>query len=285
MSDRKRSLTSRVTAKLGFGFALMSVGATLLVGLFSAAAGTPAATAASATTTTTAYTLLPSGPQSLTGCSGTLTRDSQGNNWYDYSFSCAPNLPGSEATGNILAFAVLATRQNIDGIHFDQNNVQGNGSPIVSASGVALTNETVTCNTDAPSDGFDCTAGAVVSTTGGATPSYTDPCTNVTAATTYSNIGCVPNGDSVQGQIQLSEPYCSYLPKGAKAGTPAVPRAVVDLVVTDDSGAEDGPFELTPAFKCAKVKAVVPTKKTKPKHKQQASKGHGAKARKAHEKH
>ncbi len=271
----KRSLGSRLSAKLGFGAVLTSVGATLLVGLFTAAAGTPAATAASttATTSTTAYTLLPGGPQSLTGCSGTLARDPQGNDWYDYTFNCAPYLLGSEATGNVLAFALVATRQNIDGIQFDQNNIQGNGSPTVSLSGVALTNETVTCNTDAPSDGFNCTAGAVVSTTGGATPAYTNPCTNVTAATTYTNLGCIPNNNTVSGQIQLSAAYCSYIPKGAKAGTPAVPRAEVNLVVTDDSGAEDGPFELTPAFKCAKVKAVVPAKKTtKPKKKKQVTK-------------
>ena len=134
----------------------------------------------------------------------------------------------------------------------------------------------MTCNTDAPSDGFDCTAGSVVSTTGGATPVYTYPCSNNTVAITYTNLGCIPNGSVVSGQIQLSEPYCSYIPKGAKPGSPAVPRAVVNLVVTDDSGAEDGPFELTPAFKCAKVPAVAPTPKkktTKPKKQKQTTKG------------
>jgi hypothetical protein len=244
----------------------MGVSATLFAGLFGAGAGTAAATAASTTpvTSTTAYTLLPGGPQSLTRCSGTLARDAQGDNWYDYTFSCAPNLPGSQATGNVIAYSIDATRQNIDGLDFDQANVLGNGSPAVYANGVALTNETVTCNTDAPSDGFDCNGGSVVSTTGGSTPSYTDPCTNVTAGTTYTSLGCIPNGDSVQGQIQLAAPYCAYIPKGSKAGTPRVPRAIVDLVVTDDSGAQDGPFELTPSFKCAKVAAVVPTSKKKP---------------------
>jgi hypothetical protein len=243
----------------------MGVSATMFAGLFGAVSGTAAAAAASTTavTSTTAYTLLPGGPQSLTGCSGTLARDPQGDNTYDYSFSCAANLTGSEATGNIIAYSIDATRQNIDGFDFDQGNVLSNGSPTVFADGVALTSETVTCNTDTPSDGFDCTGGSVVSTTGGSTPSSTDPCTNVTAATTYTNVGCIPAGDSVQGQIQLAAPYCAYLPKGAKAGTPRVPRAIVDLVVTDDSGAQDGPFELTPSFKCAKVPAVVPTPKKK----------------------
>jgi hypothetical protein len=250
----------------------VGVSATLFAGLFGAGAGAAAATAASTTpvTSTTADTLLPGGPQSLTGCGGRLARDPQGDNWYDYSFSCAPNLPGSQATGNIIAYSIDATRQNVDGIDFDQANVLGNGSPSVFADGVALGNETVTCNTDAPSDGFDCNGGAVVSTTGGSTPSYTDPCTGVTAATTYASLGCIPNGDSVQGQIQLSKPYCAYIPKGSKAGTPRVPRAIIDLVVTDDSGAQDGPFELRPSFKCAKVAAIAPASKTNPGKKKAA---------------
>lgn len=265
MSVRRRPLKSRLSAKLGFGLALTGVSATLFAGLFGAVAVTPADAASTAISAT--YTLLPAadgGPQSLTGCSGTLARDPQGDNWYDYTFSCAPQLPGSEATGNIIAYSIDATRQNIDGIDFDQANVLGNGSPAVYANGLALLNETVTCNTDAPSDGFDCNSGLVVGTTTAATaPTVNDPCTAPTAGATYTNLGCIPNGDSVQGQIQLSKPYCAYIPKGAKAGTPRVPTAIVDLAVTDDSGAQDGPFELTPSFKCAKVAAVAPTPKKK----------------------
>jgi hypothetical protein len=102
----------------------------------------------------------------------------------------------------------------------------------------------------------------------------------VTANTTWSNLGCVPSGDTVSGEFQLSAAYCSYIPKGAKDGTPAVPRAVVNLVVTDDSGAQDGPFELTPSFKCAKVVAVKgestkkPTKKKKKSTKSKTDKRH-----------
>jgi len=263
LSVRRRPLTSRLSAKLGFGLALVGVSAALFAGLLGTGAGTAAASAAGTTpvTSTTPYTLLPGGPQSLTGCSGTLARDPAGDNTYDYTFGCAANLQGSEATGNIISFSLDATRQTVDGIDFDQANVVGNGSPTVYADGVALTNETVTCNTDAPSDGFDCNGGSVVSTTGGSTPSYTNPCTNITAATTYTSLGCIPAGDTVEGQIQLSAPYCAFIPKGAKAGTPKVPRAIVDLVVTDDSGAQDGPFELTPAFKCAKVPNVAPVSK------------------------
>jgi hypothetical protein len=278
LSVRRRPLKSRLSAKLGFGLALVGVSATMCAGLFGAAAGTAAAASTTPVTSTTAYTLLPGGPQSLTGCTGTLARDAQGDNWYDYTISCAPNLPGSEATGNIISYSLDATRQNIDGLDFDKGNVVGNGSPTVYAASAALANETVTCNTDAPSDGFDCNGGSVVSTTGGSTPSYTDPCTGVTAVTTYTSLGCIPSGDSVQGQLQLSAPYCAYIPKGSKAGTPRVPRAIVDLVVTDDSGAEDGPFELSPSFKCAKVAAVVPTPKKKPIKKKTTKRKKAAKA-------
>jgi hypothetical protein len=252
LSDWKRLRRARLSARLGFGAALASVGAALVVGLVGFA-GPAAATGA---TTTSSYTLLPPStvggatpvaPSSLTGCSGKLSRDAQGNNWYDYSFSCTPALPGSTATGNIIAFSILATRQNIDGIQFDQNNIVANSSPSVyTAAGVALGNETVTCNAVLPSDGFDCNGEYVVSN-----------------GTTSTNLGEVPSGDLVQDQFQLSEAYCAYLQKKAKVGTPAVPRAVVNLLVTDDGGAQDGPFELTPAFKCAKVAAVVPAKKAK----------------------
>ena len=131
----KRSLGSRLTARFGFGMGLASVGVTLMVALFTGAASTPAATAATtttATTSTTAYPLWPTGPQSLTGCTGNLTRDPQGDNWYDHdSYLRCPESSSSQATGNIIAFAVLATRQNIDGIAFDQDQRAGpNGSPV-----------------------------------------------------------------------------------------------------------------------------------------------------------
>jgi hypothetical protein len=53
---------------------------------------------------------------------------------------------------------------------------------------------------------------------------------------------------------------------------------VVQLVVTDYTGAEDGPFNLGPAKACPKVPNAVPTPKAKPKpknkHKKPSVKNH-----------
>ena len=53
-----------------------------------------------------------------------------------------------------------------------------------------------------------------------------------------------------------------------------MPQAIVQLVVTDYTGAEDGPFTLGPASACPKVPNVVPTPKakTKPKTTSKSSK-------------
>jgi hypothetical protein len=61
----------------------------------------------------------------------------------------------------------------------------------------------------------------------------------------------------------MTEGYCSFLPKGAKAGTPAVQQATVELIVTDTNGVSEGPFELSRTGKCPKVAAVVPAKRKK----------------------
>ena len=269
MSDRKRLRRPRSAAKFGFGAVLATCGVTLLVSLFSVAAATPGATGATTTPTWAPVPTAPGSttaavsPQSLASCGGTLRRDPQGDDWYDYSFSCSQAVPAAAANANIVSYSIIATRPNIDGLTFDQNNIAGNNPPAIYLPGGSPDAETLYCNSDAPSDGFDCNSEYVV-TTGGSS-STVDPCYGGTTAAAYSNYGCIPAGDTVQGSLQLSQPYCSYLPKKAKPGTPAVPRATVDLIVTDDSGAEDGPFELTAAFRCAKVPAVVPEPKTKKK--------------------
>lgn len=269
MSDRKRSLRPRFSAKLGFGALLMSVGAALLFSLFAAAASTPIASGATTTLTLSTVPTAPgsttaaAAPQSLTSCGGTLARDPQGDNWYDYSFECNQAVPSVAANGNVLGFALLATRPTIDGITFNQSNIAGNVSPAVYTPSGAADLETLYCNSDAPSDGFDCDSEYVVNS--GGTSATLNPCSTSATPAAYTNYGCIPAGDSVQGSFQLSEGYCAYYPKGAKAGTPTVPRATVNLLVTDTGGAIDGPFELTTTFKCPKVQSVVPGKTTKKK--------------------
>jgi hypothetical protein len=66
--------------------------------------------------------------------------------------------------------------------------------------------------------------------------------------------------DTVQGWIDTSEPYCSYIPKGS---TKAVPQVIVQLIVTDTNGVEDGPFRLNVSPACKPVKVPV-RKKAKP---------------------
>jgi hypothetical protein len=77
------------------------------------------------------------------------------------------------------------------------------------------------------------------------------------------------------GTIDTIDPYCKNLPAGAKPGTPAEPRALVQLVVTDTSGAEDGPFRLYYSGKCPSVpdRVPFPAKKKHKKHSTTKPKG------------
>lgn len=178
-------------------------------------------------------------PESLTNCVGGLTADPTGPsqdepNLVDYAFSC--DTP-------ITAYTVT-----VDRLASGQGNLD-NYSP---TAGVFLNNQTTpsttegfTCEGSTPSNGINCNAGAA------------------------SQMDAY---DFAEGSVDLVEPYCAYLPAKAKAGTPAVPQAIVSVVVTDNTGAEDGPFYLSLNTKCAKVPAVVPAapttskKKSKKKH-------------------
>jgi hypothetical protein len=68
------------------------------------------------------------------------------------------------------------------------------------------------------------------------------------------------------GTVDLIDPFCKNLPAGAKPGTPAEPRALVQLIVTDASGAQDGPFRLPYTKSCPAVPDRVPFR-AKPKQK------------------
>jgi hypothetical protein len=174
-------------------------------------------------------------PQFGTTCSGWLTPDSGGPaigepDSTDYAFFCS--------TG-ITAYSIAVDRIRTDGDNVDDYNP----NPLVYSAGtndgVLSPTESVTCGGATPSNGIDCYS--LVGTTAG-------------------SIGA---GDEIDGSFDLTDQYCSYLPKGAKPGTLAVPRAIVELTVTDSTGAEDGPFELHPVKACKKVAAVVPKVTTK----------------------
>jgi hypothetical protein len=99
----------------------------------------------------------------------------------------------------------------------------------------------------------------------GYTPSQSVNC-NTGSATGY--VGALSYSE---GMIDPTGPYCKYLPPGAKPGTWAQPQALVQLVVTDYTGAEDGPFRLYYTRKCRSVPNRVPAK-TAQKHQAKGSK-------------
>jgi hypothetical protein len=238
----------RSSALLG---ALVSTGLVALSGL--------PATAAAAPTT----------PPSTVSCGGTITPDAGGPaagnaNPYDYSFSCGAIENGTPPTGynwnfsgNVWSYTIIVTRRQDDG-----NNVsyEAPTANVLNSSGAVDATQYVNCSSAVPSDGFSCSAPGP----GANTPS------DLANGTSPAYLA-IPAGESVTGGLALTEGYCSFLPKGAKAGTPAVPRATVDVIVTDTNGVSEGPFELARTGKCAKVPAVVPQrkqKKTKKKAKQ-----------------
>jgi hypothetical protein len=198
---------------------------------------------------TAASTPAPPTPVSLTTCSGSLSPDSTGTSigepyLTDYRFSC---------NGNITSYTVVANRQSGDIGNIDDFN----GSPIVfKADGVtpSLT-ESALCSATTPSDGINCNFGA-----GGAlTASY-----------------------FAVGSVDLIAPYCKSLPLKAKPGTPAIPQAIVQLIVTDATGAQDGPFALSLSSRCPRVRNTVPAiKKAKKAHAKKA-RARNARAKKAH---
>ena len=192
----------------------------------------------------TAALSLPAGaaaayPSQLTQCWGQLSGDPGGKsagepNLLDYTFHCSTD---------ITAYSVIIDRPNFDGDNVD--DYAANPSVVFpkpyafnpGLAGTISTTEGVQCGGAVPSNGINC------------------------YATSGSNGGVASAGLLVEGSIDPTQQYCKYLPKGAKPGTPAVPRAIVELVVTDSTGSEDGPFELFRVKPCKKVANVVPAAK------------------------
>ena len=182
-------------------------------------------------------------PESTTQCSGVLSPDPAGKSQdepdlLDYAFYC---------NGGITAYTIVGDRVRSDGDNIDDYNpsplvyTAGSASSLatVAADGTVSSTESITCGGTTPSNGINC------------------------YSLVGSNAGFINPGDTIVGSIDPTDQYCSYLPKGAAAGTPAVPRLTVELIVTDSTGAEDGPFELQPTKACPKVPAVVPAKAKK----------------------
>jgi hypothetical protein len=181
-------------------------------------------------------------PTSATDCGGKVAADSGASaagepNLLDYTFSC---------DGGITAYTIIVTQQGdqASGGTLDDYNP----SPLVfQADGVTPSStESLTCEGTTPSEGINCNTG--------------------TQGVQLSD------GFFAEGSVDPIQAYCKHLAtnangKTAKPGTAAVPQAVVQLVVTDYTGAQDGPFDLGPAKACPKVPNVVATPKPKPKAK------------------
>jgi hypothetical protein len=170
-------------------------------------------------------------PASFTNCSGSLKPDSGAKkasepNLLDYSFTC---------NSGIVAYTILAYQAG------DDNAAIQDYAPaplVYETDGLTPSpTETITCEGAQPSNGINCNTGTYLSE--------------------------ITGGYFVDGTIDLGQTYCKHLPTPAKgktlrAGTPAIPTARVQLIVTDWSGAQDGPFLLREAKACPTVPNAAP---------------------------
>lgn len=182
-------------------------------------------------------------PTSLTDCGGSVSPDSGGAaaeepNLLDYTFNC---------DGGITAYTVIVQQQgdSASGGAIDDYN---SAPSVFETDGVTPSaTESITCEGITPSNGINCNLGAAGSQ--------------------------LTDGYFAEGSIDPIQAYCKHLPTDAngktitKPGTRAIPKATVQLVVTDYTGAQDGPFTLGRAKACRAVPNVVPTPKPKKKTK------------------
>jgi hypothetical protein len=185
-------------------------------------------------------------PTSLTECGGTVSPDSgtpDEPNLLDYKFSC---------DSGITAYTVIVQQlgDSASGGTIDDYN---SAPSVFETDGVTPSpTESITCEGTTPSDGINCNTG--------------------TQGVQLSD------GYFAEGSVDPIGAYCKHLPLDAngktitKPGTLAIPKATVQLVVTDYTGAQDGPFALGSTKACPSVPNVVPTPKTKPKTKTKTTK-------------
>lgn len=184
-----------------------------------------------------AATAAPPTPTSLTVCGTSLAADPTGTADQQpyrltYRFSCDTD---------ISAYTILFNRGTSGGNLDDFNpapSVFGPDGVTPSAT------QSITCEGTTPSNGINCNFGPG---------------------------GVMSTGNNAVGTIDPTAPYCKSLPAHATPGTRAIPQAIVQLIVTDNTGAQDGPFVLHLNKACPKVPDVAP--KPKPKAKKKTTKG------------
>ncbi len=164
-------------------------------------------------------------PESSTLCGGTLKHakpTADDPNLLSYKFNC---------NGSVSAYTLIVLRKSND---FDTIDDFNTNPLVVDTTGNPLSTVAWNCAGQIPGDGINCNAGAG---------------------------GSMASPDWAEGTFDTTEPYCANIPSGSKAGTKTDPAAVVELVVSDSTGAEDGPFRLRLAGKCPAVHANPKTTK------------------------
>ncbi len=166
-------------------------------------------------------------PESATLCGGSLKRAKptlDDPSLVSYKFNC---------NGGITAYTLIVLRKSND---FNTVDDYASSVSVFDPTGNPLSTASFSCTGEIPGDGINCNAGAG---------------------------GSMPSPDWAEGTFDATEPYCANIPAGSPAGTKPDPAAVVELVVSDSTGAEDGPFRLRLAGKCPAVHATSKSK-TKP---------------------
>ncbi len=164
-------------------------------------------------------------PESSTLCGGTLQRakpTADDPNLLSYKFNC---------NGGITAYTLIVLRKPNDFNTIDDFNTN---PLVVDPTGNPLSTVALSCAGEIPGNGINCNAGAG---------------------------GSMASPDWAEGTFDTTEPYCANTPPDSKPGTKPDPAAVVELVVSDSTGAEDGPFRLRLGGKCSAVHATPKTKK------------------------
>ena len=156
-------------------------------------------------------------PESATQCGGILKRakpSADDPNQLSYKFTC---------DWGVSAYTLIVTRKPNDDATIDDF---ASSVSVLDPTGNPLSTQSFGCFGGIPGNGINCNAGA-------------------------GGYMAAPNW--AEGTIDLTEPYCANIPKGSPAGTKPDPSAVVQLIVSDTTGAEDGPFRLRLSGKCPAV--------------------------------
>lgn len=183
-------------------------------------------------------------PESATHCGGNLTPGKatpDDPNQLAYKFNC---------DYAISSYTLLVNRSRNDYSTVDDFS---SSAGVVDGSGTANSTESFSCSGSVPGDGVNCNAGG----------------------------GTMTAPEFAQGTFDTTDPYCASIPPGSRAGTQPDPTAIVQLVVTDATGAEDGPFRLSYNGSCPAVHVVKPKPKAKAKGKAKKHRGRQSSSKRA----